>query len=61
MVSDPKTEEWKSLKDQFDALAHNEGVSETSIEQFLDDQIRYRFGAWIADVAERKAQNDIGA
>ena len=47
MASD-KTNEWKLLKDQFDALVHNEGVREDSLEQLLDGQICRRFGELIA-------------
>ena len=42
MTGDPKTNEWNLLKDQFDALVHDESVREDSIEKFLDDQIRRR-------------------
>jgi hypothetical protein len=44
---DLKTNEWNSLRDQFRALVHNEGISE-DIEQLLDAQIRRRFGELIA-------------
>ena len=54
MLDDPKTNEWNLLKDQFDALVHDESVHEDSIEKFLDDQIRRRFGEWISRAAERK-------
>jgi len=47
MASD-KTNEWNLLKDQFDALVHNEGAREDSLEQLLDGQIRRRFGELIA-------------
>lgn len=57
MLGDPKTNEWNLLKDQFDALVHNETEHEDSFEKFLDDQIRRRFGEWIARVTERKKQN----
>jgi hypothetical protein len=43
MVSDPKTNEWNLLKDQFDALAHSKGVRQDNLEQVLDDGIRRRF------------------
>jgi len=60
MIGDPKTNEWSLLKDQFDALVHNETEHEDSIEKFLDDQIRRRFGEWIARATERgnKTDND---
>ena len=54
MFGDPKTNEWNLVKDQFDALVHDESVHEDSIEKFLDDQIRRRFGEWISRAAERK-------
>ena len=47
MPVDLKTNEWNSLRDQFRALVHNEGISE-DIEQLLDAQIRRRFGELIA-------------
>ena len=47
MPGDLKTNEWNSLRDQFRALVHNEGISE-DIEQLLDAQIRRRFGELIA-------------
>jgi hypothetical protein len=36
MSADAKLNEWKLLKGQFDALVHNEGMSEDSLEQLLD-------------------------
>jgi hypothetical protein len=53
MLGGPTTKEWNLLKDQFDALVHDESVHEDSIEKFLDDQIRRRFGEWISRAAER--------
>ena len=58
MTGDPKTNEWNLLKDQFDALVHDESVREDSIEKFLDDQIRRRFGDWITRAAECKTRTD---
>ncbi len=60
MLGDPKTNEWNLIKDQFDALMHNEIEREDSFEKFLDDQIRRRFGEWIARAAEHntKTHND---
>ena len=58
MASD-KTNEWKLLKDQFDALVHNEGVREDSLEQLLDGQICRRFGELIARAVGH--QRDYGA
>jgi hypothetical protein len=54
MVSDPKSNEWNLLKDQFDALVHNEGVRQDNFEQVLDDGIRRRFGELIAWAAGTK-------
>ncbi len=56
MFSDQKTNEWKLLKDQFDALVRKERVCDVSIEMFLDNQIRRRFGDWIARAAEGQNQ-----
>ena len=58
MFGEPKTNEWNLLKDQFDALVHSETEHEDSIEKFLDDQIRRRFGKWIARATERKNKTD---
>ena len=58
MPSDLKTNEWNLLKDQFDALVHDESVREGIIEKFLDDQIRRRFGEFIYRAAERKTRTD---
>jgi hypothetical protein len=52
MVSDPKTNEWNLLKDQFDAL----GVRQDNLEQVLDDGIRRRFGELIAWAAGHEAK-----
>jgi hypothetical protein len=61
MPADPKTHEWNLLKDQFNALVHDETVHEDSIEKFLDDQIRRRFGEWIARAAELNIRSDTEA
>ena len=58
MHSDPKTNEWNLLKDQFDALVHDESVREDGIEKFFDYQIRRRFGQWITRTAERKTRTN---
>ena len=58
MVGEQKTNEWNLLKDQFDTLVHNDTVGEDSIERILDDQIRRRFGEWIARATERKIKID---
>jgi hypothetical protein len=43
MPSDLKPNEWNSLKDQFDALVHDECVGADSIEKIFDIQFRRRF------------------
>ena len=58
MSSDPKTNEWNSLKDQFDTLVYGESAREDSIEKLFDDQIRYRFGEWITRAANRKIMSN---
>jgi len=58
MASD-KTNEWKLLKEEFDALVRNEGGREESLEQLLDYQVRRRFGELIAWAATH--QRDYGA
>ncbi|MGB8897348.1 MAG: hypothetical protein WCD13_24020 [Pseudolabrys sp.] len=47
MSDDPKTNEWNLLKAQFDALVHDENVSDDSIEKILDAQFRRRFAELI--------------
>ena len=47
MANDPKTNEWNLLKQQFDALLHDENVSADSIEEVLDVEFRRRFAELI--------------
>ncbi len=54
----PPASEWRCLKDQFDALVHGEDVREDSIEMFFDEQVRRRFGDWIARAAECATKTD---
>ena len=61
MSDDPKTHEWKLLKEQFDALVNNEGLRQNSLEQFLDNAIRYRCARFIAWAAETKTKANHGA
>ncbi len=61
MPVDLKTNEWNSLKEQFRALVHNEGVREDSLEQFVDDGIRRRFGEVISRAYREKRETDIPA
>ena len=42
MSGDPKTNEWNLLT-RFDALVHDENLSDDSIEKILDAQFRRRF------------------
>ena len=53
MLNEAKTNEWNLLRDRFDAFVHNETLREDNLEKLLDDQIRSRFGEWIARAAER--------
>jgi hypothetical protein len=56
MSGDPKTNEWSLLKDQFDALVHDENVSDDSIEKILDAQFHRRLGELINRAAERNSR-----
>ena len=55
MSSNPKTNEWNLLKEEFDALVHSEGVRQDNLGEILDGQIRRRFGELIAWAAGHKA------
>jgi hypothetical protein len=57
-LSVDQTNEWSSLKDQFDALVRDEGMREDSIERHFDDQIRRRFAEWIIRAAECKSKTN---
>ena len=61
MSDDPKTHEWKLLKEQFDALVNNEGLRQNSLEQLLDNAIRYRCARFIAWAAETTTKDNHGA
>ena len=61
MSDNPKTHEWKLLKEQFDALVRNEDLRQDSLEQFLENAIRYRCGRFIAWAAETKTKANHGA
>ena len=54
MPVDLKTNEWNLLRDQFRALVHNEGSREDSLEQFVDDGIRRRFGEAISRTCDEE-------
>ena len=58
MLGHPNRNEWSLLKDQFDALVDDEGVRENSIETILDEQIRRRFGDWIARALEGQTKTE---
>ena len=55
MSGDPKTNEWNLLKDQFDALVHDESVGSDSIEKIFDTQFRRRFTELIKRATERNS------
>lgn len=54
-----ETNEWTLLKNQFDALAHGEGVDGDSIEKTFDAEIRRRFAELINRTAEPPKLNRI--
>ena len=56
MPGDPKPNEWDGLKDQFDALVHDESVGADSIETIFDDQFRRRFAELINRAADRHSR-----
>ena len=43
----PKPNEWNLLKQQFDALAHEESADADSIEEIFNMEFRRRFGELI--------------
>jgi hypothetical protein len=53
MASDPKPYEWNSLKDQFDALVHDESMGADSIEKIFDVQFRRRFAELLNRAADQ--------
>ena len=56
MSSNPKTNEWNLLKEEFDALVRNEGVREESLQQHFNDVVHRRFGELIAWAAGHNAK-----
>jgi len=56
-MSNSPTNEWNLLKQEFDALAHNEGGHQDNVGQLLDAQIHRRFGELIAWAAGHKSTN----
>jgi hypothetical protein len=57
-LSVEQTNEWRLLKDQFDALVRDEDMREDSIEKICDDQIRRRFAEWIIRAVEYKSKTN---
>jgi len=56
----PKTDEWSLLRDQFDAMVHNQDVHGDGIATFVDGEVCRRFGEWISRPAGRKTRRDGG-
>lgn len=52
MPGDPKPNEWNSLKEQFDALMHDESVGADSIEKIFDVQFCRRFAELLNRAAD---------
>lgn len=52
-ASMPQTNEWNILRNQFDALTHDESVE--SIEDILDEEFRRRFAELIKQTAQRNS------
>jgi hypothetical protein len=52
MPGDPKPNEWNSLKEQFDALVHDESVGADSIEKIFDVQFCRRFAELLNRAAD---------
>ncbi len=53
MPGNPKQDELRLLKDQFDALMREENEHQRNIEMLLDAAIRLRFGELIARAVQR--------
>jgi hypothetical protein len=58
MHIDPKATDWNLLKNQFEALVHDQDVREDSIEMFFDGEICRRIGDLIARAAEHKIKTN---
>jgi hypothetical protein len=52
-----KTNEWTLLKEQFDALVHDEDMREGSTEMSVNGDVCRRFGEWISRAAGRKTRS----
>ena len=48
MTYEQQRDEWKLLKDQFDALIRNEGARSDSIDKLFDDEVCHRVGEMIS-------------
>ena len=55
MASD-KTNEWNLLKNQFEALVHDESVDADGIEKTLDEKVRRRFAEIINRAADHRSR-----
>ncbi len=53
MPGDPRPDELRLLKDQFDALVRDKDEHQRHIEMLLDAAIRLRFGELIARAVQR--------
>ena len=57
-----KPNEWRLLKHQFDALAHDQSADADNIEKIFDMEFRRRFAELINRIREPSTQNwDIGS
>jgi len=50
-----KTNEWDLLKNQFDALVHDESLGAEGLDEIFDAQIRRRFIELINQAAQRNS------
>lgn len=55
MSVDPKTNEWKLLKQQFDALAYKESANADSMEKIFDAEFRRQFTELIEQAAQHNS------
>ena len=52
----PTPNEWNLLKDQFEALVHDESVDADGIEKTLDEKVRRRFAEIINRAADQRSR-----
>ena len=52
----PTPNEWNLLKNQFEALVHDESVDADGIEKTLDENVRRRFSEIINRAADRRSR-----